>query len=322
VTHLILVDGVCCDARDPYLPMSATNTLEDWSRWFGLLRDDFEGFARRVAALVCPGTPEAFQEVVAEGFKATANPAAFEALWRGIVGIDLRPLLTRITCPALVLHARGDQHHPVAHGRYLAEHIPAARYVELDTPFHVPGIDPAISDQMATAIEEFLTGSIRHTAERHFAAVLFTDIVDSTAQQRERGDRAWRDVLEAHEATTRRLVEQFGGRVVDVEGDGLMAEFPAAGASLRAARAIVSAARDQGIRIRAGLHAGELYESGGRLFGICINIAARVAAQAGADDVLTTELVAGLVEGSELEFRPFGEFDLKGVGVRRLVRLV
>ena len=321
VTHLVLVDGVCCDARDPYLPMSDENRLEDWSRFFGLMREDFEAFTRRFASICFPGTEAAFQERVAETLKATANPSAFEALWRGIVGVDLRPFLEKISCPALVLHARGDQHHPVEHGRYLAEHIPRARYLELDTAFHVPGTDPAISDQVATAIEEFLTGGVRHTAERRFATVLFTDIVDSTAQQRERGDRVWRGVLEAHEATTRRLVEQFRGRVVDVEGDGLMAEFPAAGEALRAARAIVSAARDQGIRIRAGLHAGEVYEAGGRLFGICISIAARVAAQAGADEVLATALVQGLVEGSELEFTARGEFDLKGIGPRRLVRL-
>jgi class 3 adenylate cyclase len=213
------------------------------------------------------------------------------------------------------------RHHPVAHGRYLAEHIPGARYLELATDFHVPGVDPAISDQIATAIEEFLTGSIRHTAERRFATVLFTDIVDSTAQQRERGDRVWRAILEAHEATSRRLVERFGGRVVEVEGDGLMAAFPTAGESLRAARAIVGTAREQGVRIRAGLHAGEVYEAGGRLFGICISVAARVAAQAAADEVLATELVQGLVEGSDIGFTPHGEFELKGVGLRRLVRL-
>jgi pimeloyl-ACP methyl ester carboxylesterase len=321
VTHLILVDGVCCDARDPYLPMSDQNTLEDWSRFFGHMQKDFEGFMREFAAKCFPGTPPAFAELVAEALKATANPSAFEALWRGIVGVDLRPRLKEISCPTLVIHARGDQHHPVAQGRYLAEHIPRARYLELDTPFHVPGADPAISDQIATAIEEFLTGSIRYTAERRFASVLFTDIVDSTAQQRERGDRAWRGILEEHESTTRRLVEQFGGRVVEVEGDGLMAEFPAAGESLRAARAIAAAARDQGIRIRAGLHAGEVHEAGGRLFGICISIAARVAARAGADEVFTTELVQGLVEGSELAFTPCGDFDLKGIGLRRLVRL-
>lgn len=321
VTHLILIDGVCCDARDPYLPMSRQNALEQWDEFFGTMQRDFEAFIREFTAKCFPGTDPAFQELAAEGLKATANPSSFEALWRGIVGVDLRDQLSRISCPTLVLHARGDQHHPVAHGRYLAEHIPHARFLEFDTPFHVPGVDPALSDQIATAIEELLTGSIRYTAERRFASVLFTDIVGSTAQQRERGDRVWRGVLEVHEATARRLVEQFGGRVVDVEGDGLMAEFPAAGDSLRAARAISAAARDQGISIRAGLHAGEVYESGGRLFGICISIAARVAAQAAADEVLATELVQGLVEGSDVVFHPYGEFVLKGAGTRRLVRL-
>jgi class 3 adenylate cyclase len=265
--------------------------------------------------------PAAFHEVVAESFKATASPSSFEALWRGIVDLDLRPLLKQIACPTLVLHARGDRHHPVAHGRYMAEHVPGARYLELDTDFHVPGADPAISDQITTAIEELLTGGIHHTAERRFATLLFTDIVGSTSQQREHGDRAWQEVLEGHEASTRRLVEQFGGRVVEFEGDGSMAAFPVAGEALRAARAMVAAAREQGIRLRAGLHAGEVSESGGRLFGICISVAARVAAQAGADHVLATELVQGLVEGSDLEFSPLGEVELKGIGPRRLVRL-
>ena len=116
VTHLILVDGVCCDTRDPYLPMSQENTLEDWSRFFGLMQGDFEAFTRSFASICFPGTPAAFQVVVAEALKATANPSAFEALWRGIVEIDLRPALKEISCPTLVLHARGDQHHPVAHG--------------------------------------------------------------------------------------------------------------------------------------------------------------------------------------------------------------
>jgi pimeloyl-ACP methyl ester carboxylesterase len=322
VTHLILVDGVCCDARDPYLRMSDTNTLDDWPRFFGLMQEDFEAFTLEFASICFPGATAAAHTSYAEFLKATANPSAFEALWRGVVGIDLRPMLTKIGCPTLVVHARGDRHHPVAHGRYLAEHISQARYLELDTAFHVPFVDQAISDQMATAFEEFLTGSIHHTAERRFATLLFTDIVDSTEQQRALGDREWRAILEAHEATTRRLVGQFGGHVVAVEGDGVMAEFPAAGESLRAARLIVAAAREQNVPIRAGLHAGELYEAGGQRFGICISIAARVAAQAGANEVFATELVQGLVEGSDLSFAPRGEFDLKGVGMRRLVQLV
>ena len=104
-------------------------------------------------------------------------------------------------------------------------------------------------------------------------------------------------------------------------GDGVLAEFPAPGDALRATQALVEAARGQGLRIRAGLHAGEVYQVGERLLGICVNAAARVADRAGASEVLATEIVRGLVEGGDFRFEDAGEFDLKGIGPRRLVRL-
>ena len=121
---------------------------------------------------------------------------------------------------------------------------------------------------------------------------------------------------------SQRLISQFGGRVVEVLGDGVLAEFPAPGDALRATRALVKGARIQGLQIRAGLHAGEVYQVGERLIGICVNAAARVADRAGAGEVLTTEIVRGLVEGGDFNFEDAGEFDLKGIGTRRLVRLV
>jgi len=322
VTHLILVEGMCCDAHDPYRPATGENKLVKWDEFFASLEDDFETFSREFSEICFPGGGPQFHEGVTDFLRATASPTAFESLWHGIVGIDLRPQLENVAVPTLVLHASGDRHHPVQHGRYFADHIPNTQYVELDSPFHVPYMDEAIGSQMLTAIEEFLTGSVQHTAERRFAAVLFTDIVDSTAQQQERGDRAWRSVLESHEADARRLAEQFGGSVVEVEGDGVLAAFPTAGEGIRAARAMVQAARDLGVQIRAGLHAGEVYEVGERLLGICVNVAARVVSQAGANEILTTELVQGLLEGSGFEFSDAGVFDLKGIGSRHLVRVV
>ena len=127
--------------------------------------------------------------------------------------------------------------------------------------------------------------------------MLFTDIVDSTAQQQKRGDAAWKSVLGDHHAEAARLVGQFGGRVVEVLGDGVLAAFPVTGEALRAARALAEAARVQGLRIRVGLQAGEVYEVGERLLGICVNTASRVAGRGGADEILVTELVRGLVEG-------------------------
>jgi pimeloyl-ACP methyl ester carboxylesterase len=322
VSHLILAEGIVCDARDPYQPLSQENRLTDWDEFFGRLDDDFADFSRRFARNAVPDAPDGALEGATEFLRATASPATFRALWQGIVGLDLRPRLAELSVPTLVIHARGDQHHPVAHGRFYAEHIPNARYFEIDSRDHVPmwGSEAA-GDQTLAAIEEFLTGRVENVAARRFAALLFTDIVDSTAQQQQRGDLAWKGLLDAHHADAQRLVTQFGGRVVELLGDGVLAEFPVPGEALRAARALASAARGQGIRIRAGLHAGEVYEVGNRLLGICVNTASRVAARAGPDEVLATELVRGLVEGSGFTFDPAGEFELKGIGPRQLLRL-
>lgn len=208
------------------------------------------------------------------------------------------------------------------HGRYFAAHMPSARYVELDTDAHVPYVEDAFADQMAAAVEEFLTGSVVHSAERRFATVLFTDIVDSTARQQRSGDEAWRGILAAHYADSARIVEQFGGRIVEVLGDGVLAAFAAPGEGLRAARGMLAAARSHGIQLRAGLQAGEVYEVGDRLLGICVDTAARVAAEAAPEEVLTTEIVQGLVEGSGFSFSEAGESELKGIGRRRLLRLL
>jgi pimeloyl-ACP methyl ester carboxylesterase len=301
VSHLILVDGIVCDRRRPEEPGSKHNQLVDWDEFFADIDQDFGAFSWRFAKICFPDAPEEGLDAFVEMLRASASPAAFRALWKGIVGLDLCARLKEIAVPALVLHARGDRHHPVEHGRYFAEHLPDARLIELDCDDHVPYVDDAAVDRMIAAIA--------------------TDIVDSTERQRRSGDASWRAVLAAHHADAARIAEQFGGRVVEVLGDGVLAAFPAPGEGLRAARALRNAAQHLGIEIRAGLQAGEVYEVGERLLGICVNAAARVSAEAGPNEILTTELVQGLVEGGEFSFEEAGEFELKGIGSRRLFRL-
>jgi len=322
VSHLILFEGLVCDARDPYVSDAAAEPLMDWDEFFENLDDDFESFSRRFAESCFPGAPEDVAAAMPDFLRATASPATFRSLWRGVVDLDLRPRLGELKVPTLVIHAVGDQHHPVSHGRYFAEHIPNARYLEVDSNAHIPTVEEEAAEQVFAAVEEFLTGTVVHSASRRFATVLFTDIVDSTAEQRRRGDRTWKGVLAAHHADSERLVSQFGGRIVEVLGDGVLAEFPAPGEALRGTRAMVEAARAQGLQLRAGLHAGEVYQVGERLLGICVNAAARVADHAGPNEILTTEIVRGLVEGGDFRFEDVGEFDLRGIGSRRLVRLV
>ena len=322
VSHLILFEGLVCDARDPYADAAQAEPLANWDEFFGRLDDDFGDFSRRFAEECFPDQSDEMLVGMADFMRATASPATFRMLWQGVVGLDLRPRLAEIQVPTLVLHARGDRHHPVSHGRYYAEHIPNARFVEIDSNAHVPTIEDEAAEQILTSCEEFLTGTVAHSASRRFATVLFTDIVDSTAEQLRRGDSAWKGILAAHHADSERLVAQHGGRIVEVLGDGVLAEFPAPGEALRATRALGEAAHGQGLRIRAGLHAGEVYQTGERLVGICVNAAARVAARAGSDEILVTDLVRGLVEGSDLRFEDAGEAELKGIGPRRLARLI
>jgi pimeloyl-ACP methyl ester carboxylesterase len=321
VSHLILAEGIVSDGRDPFAPTSEANQLVEWDEFFGRLDDDFADFSQRFAATAFPGISAEGLDAFTGVLQASASPATFRALWHGIMGLDLRERLAEITVPTLVIHASGDQFHPVAHGRYYAEHIPNARYLEVDSSSHVPMATEECCDQILAAIEEFLTGGIEHAPARRFATILFTDIVDSTEQLQRRGDAVWKRLLETHHSEAQRLVAQFGGRIVELLGDGVLAEFPVPGEGLRAACALTEAARAQGIHVRAGVHGGEVYEVGNRILGICVYTASRVADCAGADEVLTTELMRGLVEGSSFKFEDAGEHELKGIGARRLLRL-
>ena len=321
VSHLILVEGVCRDAADPEQPLSKDNALMDWDAFFESAERDFAEFTLDLARMAFPSFSAETHERLAGVVRRTVTPASCRALWQGVVGLDLRPILEEIKVPTLVIHARGDRHHPVEQGRYMAKHIPGARYLELDSDCHLPSMEEKQVPEMLVAMEEFITGTVHHTAERRIAAILFTDIVGSTDHQRARGDLAWRDELEMHQANTKRVVEQFGGRVVDTQGDGDMSEFSAPGQALRAARALLHSAHEEGIQIRAGVHAGEVYDVEGRLIGICVNHTARVIAKAAPDEILTTGVVQALVEGSDFEFVDRGEFDLKGIGSRRLLSM-
>jgi class 3 adenylate cyclase len=227
--------------------------------------------------------------------------------------LDVRHLLPSVRVPTLILHRTGDAMVPVAAGRYLAEHIPGANYVE------IPGIDHLVVDNetqdiIADEIEEFLTG-VRPAPEpdRVLATVLFTDIVGSTEQASAMGDRKWVDLLAAHNDLAKREIDRFRGHAIKSTGDGVLATFDGPGRAVRCAQAISSRVKDLGIKVRAGLHTGECELMGDDIGGIAVVIAARVAAQAGADEVLVSNTVKDLVAGSGIEFEDRGSHALKGV---------
>lgn len=316
VTHLVIVDSVVNPNRNPYEPEDSSGY---WDSLMQLADSEPEAFVTNLMRASAPGMDEA---VLAQGvsmLQSSISPAGQRQLLRNLAEIDVSQILSRIRVPTLVVHATGDAVVRVEHGRYLAEHIEGARLLELDSDYHMIMADPAASSVLLAAIEEFVTGSVRHTAARSMASVLFTDIVDSTVRQRALGDDAWRALREAFERNTRRIVEEQSGRVVQFTGDGVMAAFGTPSQALRAGKALAADARGLGVSIRAGVHTGEVYEVEDQLFGSCVTVAARVAAKAEADQLLATETVQDLVAGSGFEFGDAGLRELKGLGKRRLV---
>jgi class 3 adenylate cyclase len=244
--------------------------------------------------------------------RQSASPGAFRHQMLMNAEIDVRPILPVITVPTLVVHRGRDQVVNVGQGRYAAEHIPGARYVELDGEDHLLiGGDP---DALVDEVEEFLTG-VRQSREidRVLATVLFTDIVGSTQLAAELGDRAWRRKLDEHDDVTRRELRRFNGREVKATGDGILATFDGPARAVRCASAIGEATKRIGLDVRAGLHTGECEVRGTDLGGLAVHIAARVGALAGAGEVLVSSTVKDLVVGAGIGFVERGTHSLKGV---------
>lgn len=237
-------------------------------------------------------------------------------------GSDMRPILPSVSVPTLVV-VRRDLNFGFAVGtifaRQIADLVPGARYVEVPGEELIPflgDIDPILSE-----IRAHLTGD-RHAAitERVFAAVLFTDLVGSTEEVQRRGDAAWRSLLADHLAMVRTEVERHGGRFVKDLGDGTLCTFPAPGAAIRCAHALVSRAETQlGVPMRAGVHAGEIELQVDDVAGINVHIAARVSALAQAGEVLVSTTIVDLVAGSGFVFEDRGSHELKGVTGARQV---
>jgi pimeloyl-ACP methyl ester carboxylesterase len=234
--------------------------------------------------------------------------ASIEALFR----IDVRPILPTIGAPTLVVHARDDLV-PVQFGRYLADHIPGARYLEVDGDTQAPWFTEP--DTILTAIEEFLTGSHAAPSQSHRAlrTVLFTDMVASTERAAAAGDERWRAVLHRFGEITADLTERFGGTVVKSTGDGHLATFDGPTQAIRFAEALRADAETLGIQIRAGIHTGECELLDADIGGIAVHIAARILGHAGAGEILVSRTVRDLVVGSGTGFQDRGSVELRGV---------
>lgn len=250
-----------------------------------------------------------------------ASPAAARAVLEMTLQIDVRDILPAIRVPTLVLHRTGDRRIEIGGGRYLAERIPNARFVELPGADHLVWVGDA--DAVVNEVEEFLTGA-RHTAEptRILATVLFTDMVESTSRAVQLGDARWRALISDHDRLVRGELARFRGREIDRRGDGFLAIFDGPARAIRCAFSIVDRVHELGIQVRAGLHTGELDIMEAGIAGIAVHIGARVMSLAGPDEILVSSTVRDLVAGSGLSFSDRGVHELKGVpGTWRILRV-
>jgi class 3 adenylate cyclase len=245
----------------------------------------------------------------AAGARLGMARATLEALFR----MDVRPILPTITVPTLVVHAREDQAVAVQGGRYLAAHIPGARYLEVDGVDHMPWFTEP--DKILTGIEEFLTGSHAAPSQSHRAlrTVLFTDMVASTQHAAATGDERWRAVLHRFGEITAELTKRFDGTVVKSTGDGHLATFDGPTQAIRCAEALRAQAEALGIEIRAGIHTGECELLDSDIGKIAVHIAARILGRAGAGEILVSRTVGDLVVGSGTAFEDRGSVELRGV---------
>jgi len=273
-----------------------------------------EGVRKMLAGWLAPSMAddERFCEWMGKHVRLGASPGAAVALQRMNRTIDVRSVLPTLHVPTLVLRRVDDPGASIGASRYLADHIPGAKYVELPGNAHFYFVGD--SDSFVSEIQEFLTGErSAPETDRILATILLTDIHDSTRRAAQLGDQRWRELLERHNDLARRAIARFRGRAIKSTGDGVLATFDGPARAIRCALAIRDEVGRLGLAIRAGLHAGEIELIGEDIAGIAVHAAARVAAQAGSNEVWTSRTVRDLVAGSGLEFTERGDFELKGI---------
>jgi class 3 adenylate cyclase/DNA-binding SARP family transcriptional activator len=313
VSSLIIVNGTARIARADDYSIGVPQRILDRFLEVNMEPNAVErGFDLLSVAAPSVATDGAFRSWWNRAGNRGASPARARATQAVYQRADLRPVLPLVSAPTLILHRRDNAMFRATHGRYLAAHIPEAKYIEL------PGADDLYwvgdADTMLDEIEEFLTG-VRPgpRPDRILATVLFTDIVGSTRRVAEIGERRWRDLLDRHDLAVRRQLERFRGHEIKMTGDGVLATFDGPARAVRCGCAIRDAAAQLGLEIRAGVHTGEVEVRGDDIGGMAVHIAARVESLAEPSEVLVSRTVVDLIVGSGIEAVDRGEQVLDGV---------
>jgi class 3 adenylate cyclase len=259
-----------------------------------------------------PGYPE----VLARFERMSATPSSIRKYLLANERIDVRPILSDVRLPTLIIHRRKDRAVARDNGRYLADNIPRAIYLELPGRSHLPWLGDA--EMIVEATVRFAEAVAPEHASKDFdqrrlATALFTDIAQSTAQLAAMGDQRWREVLDRHDRVVDDLVNNFRGNIIKNTGDGILALFDGPARAIRCAEQLIAELDAIGLAVRAGLHVGEIVQRDDDVTGLAINIAARVMDQAEAGEVLLTRTLMDLTGGSGIGFIPAGTHELKGI---------
>jgi class 3 adenylate cyclase len=292
-------------------------TDDEWEEFFAAVDRDWGSmaFAQREGSVVWPdiGDDPAWWGKYATSTRRSVSPGDAVAILRIDSETDVGDVLTTIHVPVLVICHRQEYESSLGESRFMAEKIPGARLLELpgkDHAWFAPEQDAALDE-----IEAFVRELSEEAAalDRTLATVLFTDIVGSTERTAQLGDHRWAALLEQHHSAVRSMLARYRGTEVDTAGDGFLATFEGPARAVRCAQAIVASLEPLDVRIRAGVHTGEVESIGGKVGGIAVSIGARVAALAGDSEILVSSTVKDLTAGSGLVFEPIGEHALKGV---------
>ncbi len=310
VTHLILFNGFAKQTASDDYPIGW-----DKQEAQALIKDILDGSnVSGLTELLNPdiADDDVFHRFASRGGQIGASRGSAEAIYGSLADVDVRHLLAGITAPTLVMHRKDTRFYPVEHGRYLADHIPNATFLELEGSNQLPYLgDTAV---WLKAIEQFVVGSSGAAeGSRALTTMLFTDIVGSTELAADVGDRRWAELLNRLESVTNERLAAHGGRVVTTTGDGVLAVLPMPTAAVAAAAEIIQSLDSVGLQVRAGIHSGEVEMRGTDIGGIAVNLAARIMDLAGPGEILVSGAVPAITIGSAIEYEARGVHELRGV---------
>lgn len=244
--------------------------------------------------------------------RSSMTPAAARSYFDWFTQLDIQDVLRSVQVPTRVLYLESGTL-PEAAVRYVAELVPGATFHTLPEPPPGSSIGQAFVP-VIEHVEEVATGSLHSVdADRFLGTVLFTDVVASTELLADVGDARYQQLRSSHERLVRLAVEEAGGELVNVIGDGTISVFDGPTTAVRCAERICRESKEDGVVVRSGVHTGELQRDGRNITGMAVHIGARVGAEAGSGEVLVSRTVKDLVVGSGLGFTSRGEHQLKGV---------